>query len=308
MWRKNHAPRTTDIRSSSLIVLRSRSAILTLYGDYLRNRGGEISIASLIRLLNNIGLSDQAVRSAVSRMCRAGILKARRTSRGSYYSLAERGRELLDKGTERIFQRKNDTWDGTWSIVTYSVPERMREARDRLRLELGWLGYGALSEATWISPYDLTKEVQDLAKRIGVADNIYSFHVRHNGSTEPGDIVSRCWDLDRIHHKYASFIDEYRPKFEDHAKRLRRGETIEPSECFVERFNLIHEYRRLPYYDPDLPRELLPEDWLRPEAADLFRDYHDLLADKANRYLDFVLEADTEGSLANAGKRTVKGR
>ena len=64
----------------------------------------------------------------------------------------------------------------------------------------------------------------------------------------------------------------------------------------------------MPYYDPDLPRELLPEDWLRPEAADLFRDYHDLLADKANRYLDFVLEADTEGSLANAGKRTVKGR
>ena len=258
MWRLRHAPSASDIRIGGLIVLRSRSAILTLFGDYLRNRVGEISIASLIVLLRNIGLSDQAVRSAVSRMCRAGILRARRTGHGSYYALAQRGRDLLDRGTERIFQRKNDSWDGAWSIVTYSVPERMRQARDRLRLELGWLGYGALSEATWISPYDLTKEVQELALRIGVVGNIYSFHVRHSGSTEPGDIVSRCWDLDRIHQKYASFVSEYRPRFEDRAERLRRGETIEPGECFVERFNLIHEYRRLPYYDPDLPRELLP--------------------------------------------------
>lgn len=270
------------------MALRSRPAILTLYGDYLRTRGGEISIASLIRLLSNFDLSGQAVRSAVSRMCRAGLLKVRRTNRGSYYSLSESGRDLLNKGTERIFQRKNLPWDGTWSIVTYSIPETMREARDRLRVELGWLGYGALSEATWISPYDLTAEVEDLARGIGVADRIYSFHVRHSGFTKPGDIVARCWDLDRIHKNYASFIGEYRPKLEDHLARLRRGEPIEMNKCFAERFTLIHEYRRLPYLDPDLPKELLPEGWLRPEAAALFREYHDLLADKANSYFDEV--------------------
>ncbi len=271
-----------------MIVLRSRSAILTLYGDYLLNRGGEISIAGLIKLLSNFGLSGQAVRSAVSRMCRAGILKVRRSNDGSYYSLAESGYQLLNKGAERIFQRKNDRWDGTWNIVTYSIPERMREARDRLRLELGWFGYGALTEATWISPYDLTSEVEDLAGRIGVQGHIYSFRVRHHGATQPTDIVARCWDLDRIHQKYASFIAEYRPKLGSHVERLRRGETVEPSECFVERFSLIHEYRRLPYLDPDLPKELLPADWLRPQAAALFRDYHDLLAEKANSYFDSV--------------------
>jgi phenylacetic acid degradation operon negative regulatory protein len=275
-----------------LIVLRSRSAILTLYGDYLRHRGGEISIASLIKLLNNIGLSDQAVRSAVSRMCHAGLLKARRTSHGSYYSLAQRGRDLVEKGTQRIFERKDSGWDGTWSIVTYSIPERMREARDRLRLELGWLGYGALSEATWISPYDLSQEVQELARSIGVVEYIFSFQVRHNGLTQPAQIVAKCWDLEKIHRKYAQFVQVYRPKYEDHLARLRRGEAVEPSECFVERFNLIHEYRRLPYYDPDLPRELLSDGWLRPEAANLFRDFHDLLADKANSYLESVLAAD----------------
>ena len=275
-----------------MITLRSRPAILTLYGDYLLSRGGEISIASLIELLGNFGLSGQAVRSAVSRMCRAGLLKVRRTRAGSYYSLAESGYELLNKGTERIFQRKDEQWDGTWSIVTYSIPESTREARDRLRLELGWLGYGALSEATWISPYDQTPEVERLARRIGVQDHIYAFHVRHHGETKPSDIVSRCWDLARIHQKYASFIEEYRPKLDEHLRRLGRGEPIDASECFVERFNLIHEYRRLPFFDPDLPKELLPPGWLRPQAADLFRDYHDLLAASANRYFDSVFESD----------------
>jgi phenylacetic acid degradation operon negative regulatory protein len=120
--------------------------------------------------------------------------------------------------------------------------------------------------------------------------------------------VSRCWDLDRIHRKYAGFIEEYRPRLDAHAGRLRRGEPVEPSECFVERFNLIHEYRRLPYYDPDLPADLLPAGWLRPEAAALFRDYHDLLADKANRYLDSVLEADAGGRVGGDDERSIKAR
>jgi phenylacetic acid degradation operon negative regulatory protein len=254
------------------------------------SRGGEISIAGLIELLGNFGLSGQAVRSAVSRMCRSGFLKVRRTQQGSYYSLTESGYELLNKGTERIFRRKIEKWDGSWSIVTYSVPEKMREVRDRLRLELGWLGYGALSEATWISPYIMTAEVEALAKRLGAQNHIYSFHVSHNGSTQPSDIVARCWDLDRIHQKYANFISEYKPRYEQYLARLAQGETIEPNECFVERFSLIHEYRRLPYLDPDLPGELLPDNWLRPQAADLFRDYHDLFAAKANAYFDSVFE------------------
>jgi phenylacetic acid degradation operon negative regulatory protein len=269
-------------------MIRPRAAMLTLYGDYVLKRGGEIGIGSLVILLGNFGLSEQAIRSAVSRMCRAGLLKVRREEQKSYYSLTEDGHSLLTKGTQRIFVRKNHQWDRSWNIVIYSIPERMRQARDRLRLELGWLGYGPLSEATWISPYDLTKEVEDLAKRLQIKEHIQMFQAKHQGSADPKKIVSRCWDLSKIHERYAKFIAKYRPKLEEHLKRLEAGETIEPSECFVERFNLIHEYRKLPFLDPDLPRELLPENWLRPQAAALFSEYHDSLAEKANEYFDSV--------------------
>jgi phenylacetic acid degradation operon negative regulatory protein len=269
--------------------LRPQSAVLTLYGDYVLPRGGEFGIGSLIKLLGNFGLSGQAIRSAVSRMCRADILKARRVGRRSYYSLTENGQQLLTKGARRIFERKNNHWDGDWSIVVYSIPEPRREARDRLRLELGWMGYGPLSEATWISPYNLTSEVEDLVDRLDIREHVQVFRADHEGFAEPKMIVSRCWDLARIHQRYGDFIAKYRPKLEDHRGRLEAG-SIPPSECFVERFTLIHEYRKFPFFDPDLPRRLLPENWLRSEAAALFDEYHDLLAEKANEYFDSVFK------------------
>jgi phenylacetic acid degradation operon negative regulatory protein len=271
-------------------MLQPRAAMLTLYGDYVRDSGMEIGIGSLIKLLSNFDLSEQSVRSAVSRMCSQDLLKARRLERKSYYSLTENGLNLLAKGSQRIFMRKNNNWDGNWHIVIYSIPEQRREARDRLRIELGWLGYGHLSEATWISPYDLTREVEDLAKRLQVREymQMFLFQAKHEGSTDPRKIVARCWDLGKIHERYANFIDKYRPKLESTVNRLKAGENIEECECFVERFNLIHEYRKLPFLDPDLPRELLPQNWLRPEAAALFNEYHGSLTEKANRYFDSV--------------------
>ena len=270
-------------------MIRPQPAILTIYGDYALQPEREIGIGSLIKLLSNFGLSEQAIRSAVSRMCRAGLLKARRIDRKSYYALTEYGYSLLTKGARRIFQRKNSHWDGTWNIVTYSIPEEQRQARDRLRLELRWMGYGALSEATWISPYDLSKEVEDLVEKLNVKGCVQVYHAKHEGFAEPKEIVSRCWDLNKTHDSYAGFLDKCGPKLQAHLSRLQAGEPVEPSECFVERFGLISDYRKLPFSDPDLPKELLPEDWLRPQAAALFRQYHDLLADKANLYFESVI-------------------
>lgn len=117
------------------------------------------------------------------------------------------------------------------------------------------------------------------------------FQAKHLGFNDPKTIISRCWDLNRIRKGYADFIDEYRDRLQKYLERLQKGENIEPSEYFTERFKLIHEYRRLPFFDPDLPEELLPDNWLRSKASTLFHEYHDLLAEKANKYFDTVLNA-----------------
>lgn len=272
-------------------VIRPQSAMLTLYGDYLLDRQEEIGIGSLITLFGNFGLSGQAVRSAVSRMCHAGILKARSEGRKSYYSLTERGHSLLTIGAQRIFVRKDTSWDGTWNIVTYTIPEEDRKLRDTFRRELIWMGYGALSGATMISPYDLTRDVLDLADNLGVTGRIQIFHAKQQGLVDAKKIVSSCWDLEKIHRMYAEFIGKYQPKHKKWITRLRETTGMEQGEYFVERFLLIHEYRKLPFYDPDLPGELLPGEWLRPAAARLFQEFHDLLTEEATDYFNSVVEA-----------------
>jgi len=271
-------------------MFRPKAAMLTLYGDYVRNRGMEIGIGSLIELLANFDLSEQSVRSSVSRMCRGGLLKVRHDDGKSYYSLTDEGMGLLMEGGRRISRRKSSSWNGQWSVVVYFIPEEKRKSRDTLRQEMKWMGYGPLSTATWISPNDLSKEVEALAKKLKIKEYMEVFQANHLGFGNPKTIISRCWDLDRIHKRYAKFIEEYSVKLDEHRKLLESGKDADHSEFFTERFELIHQYRRLPYLDPDLPEDLLPANWLRSEASDLFHEYHDILAKKANSYFDSVLK------------------
>ena len=83
---------------------------------------------------------------------------------------------------------------------------------------------------------------------------------------------------------------KYRPLYLEHVSRLLDGLPIEDSECFVRRFMLIHEYRKFPYIDPELPPELLPPNWLGGEAAHPFQEYHQVLGDKAIAFFDSVFE------------------
>lgn len=266
-----------------------RSAMLTLYGDYVRHRGGEIGIGSLINLLSNFGLSENSIRSAVSRMCRSGILKVRRVKSKSFYSLTSEGLSLMHKGERRIFERQHTQWNGLWNLVVYYIPEENREARDRLRRELAWMGFGPLTTATWISPHDLTDEVTELADTLQVKPYIQIFRTNTKGYNNSEAIVSRCWDLRKIHTRYSSFIKEYRKKMNTFQKRLDNNEPLAPSEYFVQRFVLMDDYRRLPYLDPGLPEELLPKNWLRAEAMNLFDQYHNMLSEQANMYFDSVI-------------------
>jgi phenylacetic acid degradation operon negative regulatory protein len=267
-----------------------QQVVLTLYSDYVLHTGGGIAMDTLIKLLSNFDLSPQAVRSATSRMSKKGLLVSKKIGRRSYYALTGEGRALLTERAQRVSQRKTLAWDGNWNIITYSIPERTRDIRDAFRRELTSLGYGPLSEATWISPYDMSRDVTALAKNMKIEDCVQLFSARQIGESSPQSLVNWCWHIDKIQDTYSEFIRKYQPRVKNYQKRLQSGVGIEPNECFVERFHLIRDYRRLPFFDRDLPQELLPQDWLRPQVAALFEEYHKLLYKKANEYFDSVFE------------------
>jgi len=267
----------------------SQDLIFTLYGDYLRHRGGEAWTGSLIELLGLFGLSSQAVRSILSRMSRKGWLKSRKAGRNSFYSLTPQCINLLEEGAVRIFQPRHDPWDGQWHLLTYSVPESKRHLRRRLRKQLVWLGFGTLNHATWISPRDLRAEVEQVVESLRVAPYVELFAGGHWVFGSDEEIAARGWNLEELNRYYATFIDRYEPLFQECQAQMQSGDSLAPQECFKQRFMLVHEYRSSPYVDPNLPVELLPDDWLGDRATRLFQQVRDMLTDEAEAFVDSVL-------------------
>ncbi len=274
---------------------RPQALLFTLYGDYIRHRGGEAWTGSLVELMALFDVSEQSVRSALSRMSRKGWFKSRRVGNRSYYSLTPKSTKLLNEGAQRIFQPRADEWDGKWYLLTYSIPEKKRHLRGKLRDRLTWLGYAPLNNATWVCPRDLGPEVENVIRSLQIEKYVDLFCADHLGFSTDREIVARCWNLDELNKVYADFIRRYEADFKKHQAQLAQGDCLEPSACFVRRFMLVHEFRTFPYVDPNLPPDLLPDDWLGDKAVQLFRDYHSLLADQANAFVDAVLAKAPKG-------------
>lgn len=275
-----------------LIAIRPKNLILTLFGDYIYPRGGEIWTGSLIHLLRLLDVSsDQAVRAALSRMTRKGWLKSRRVGRHSYYSLTAQGESLLEAGTDRIFSQRQPTWDGRWWVLCYRIPERRRRVRARLRRELTWMGFGRLGVAVYISPHDRRRELDELLRRLRIQEHVDLFVGRYEGYTDDRELVRQAWDLDGLNRQYAAFLGKYQPLYESDRAAMASDAQLAPADCFVRRFMLVHEYRAFPFMDPGLPPELLPGDWLGHQARRLFHQYYDLLTGPALSFFEEAFEA-----------------
>lgn len=283
--------------------LRPQDLVFTLFGEYLLHRPGAVPVQSLIRLLAPFDLSEGAVRVVLSRMVQKRWLVS---SRRGFYGLTARGRKLLESGKAKIFHPAWDQpWDGQWFLLAYSIPEERRQVRDRLRDRLAWLGFGSLGNGLWISPHDVGDEVADLAKAMKLEKRLVCFRGPSvAGFARTEDLVSTCWDLAAINRRYEGFIERWANEFTRCRDALPVGQ-VSREECFRLRFRLIHEYREFPLLDPYLPRAMLPRDWGGECAAHLFRVFHDMLVEPADRWVDSVL---AEAPAAPRGRRKVASR
>src|ERR1700756_4963463 len=98
-------------------VTRPNSFIFTLYGDMVHRYvpSGRLWIGSLIQLMAPFGLSEAALRQAVSRMSRQGWLCGSKTANRAFYSVTERGRRRIEGLSPRIYGPIVE-WDGRWRL------------------------------------------------------------------------------------------------------------------------------------------------------------------------------------------------
>ena len=263
--------------------------IFVLFGDVIVRRGGQAWTASLLRMLDVLGVSERAARSTLSRMRRKGWLKPEREGRHSLYALTARGRRILEEGGQRIFEPRKQEWNGRWHLAVYSLPEKKRKLRNDLRKRLSWLGFGRLAPGTWISPHDRHAEVAAMLNDLGAREYVEVFSGLHLEGGDDREVVERCWDMRGLNQQYARFIARWEPEFEKCTQALVRGDGLSPANCFAQRFWITHEYSPFPRLDPNLPVALLPDGWLGDRAAEVFNGYRNLLNERSNEFIETAL-------------------
>ena len=267
---------------------RPQRLLVTLLGDYWRAKREHIPSTALLRLLAEFGVSAQGARSALSRLVSRGLLARSRRGRRTLYGLTAEGRSLLDEGAKRIFAfgARRVRWRGTWSVVAFSIAETDRQRRHLLRTRLRWLTFAPLYPGVWISPHPRLEKASEVLHALGVVDvtlfegSVPTFAGRRR------DVLA-AWDLRSLRDAYLAFLARYRPV----AARLRAG-RLAPAEALVTRTRLMDEWRRFPREDPELPEELLPQDWPRREARALFDHLFGALAPAAERRVAEIVKEE----------------
>ena len=131
--------------------------ILTIYGLYARAEHNWLSVASVVRLMADLGVDGQAARSSISRLKRRAVLSSERHGGAAGYSLAAPTLEVLAEGDVRIFERVRAVAEDGWIVVVFSVPESERDKRHALRSALTRLGFGTAAPGVWVAPGNLAQ-------------------------------------------------------------------------------------------------------------------------------------------------------
>jgi phenylacetic acid degradation operon negative regulatory protein len=261
---------------------RPQSLIITIYGAFSRNNGGWFAANSIIQLCAELGVQEDATRSALARFKRRGILISKKQDGVAGYSMSPEMRRTFDQGDSRVLQRRNPALNEGWILVAFSIPEEMRAIRYQLRSRLIRIGFAQVTGGLWIAPRQLSQDAISLAQSLQIEKYMDIFSAEHMAFQPAATAVAGWWDLTGIQEVYKSFSKTAKPTAAYWAKK--RG-SPDPQQAFHDYTKILTNWRHVPYFDPGLPKEFLPKNWAGVAATETFFKIHDKLAGAALNYV-----------------------
>ena len=279
--------------------MRSKSLIVTVFGDVVSQHGHILWLGSLVGALKPLGISERLVRTSVFRLVQEGWLESERAGRRSYYRFSDYGNNEYERAAKRIYAVQELPWTEQWQLlIPLDVPEDVRES---FRRSLYWQGFRNIATNTFAKPGFNGNALQEILAHFKVTDQVLLMEAK-TSQLIPGKsvrkLVNDCWNLDEIATDYQDFLQRFKPLI----KWLQGNKKVQPQACFLARILLIHDYRRLLLKDTLLPEALLPNAWPGAQARELTAKLYHLLAEPTNAYITTELEG-SDGQLNQPCRR-----
>ncbi len=269
---------------------RAKSLCVTLLGDAIGPHGGRIWLSDLIELVTPLGINERLLRTSVFRLVAQGWLQSERHGRRSLYRLSELGEDLPRQASSRIYEGSPQQWAGDWTLVILPrFGNGSMSKRSEVRRELIWAGFGAIAPGIFALPRNQADVAQKVLGKLKLSNNalvLGAHDMNESKGLAISSLISQCWDLDGVARQYQEFSDTFGPML------AAVGDSMRPSQAFAVRALTIHEWRRIVLHDPQLPTQMLPEDWPGHAARMLCGELYWAIFDMAERHLDYLLDKD----------------
>ncbi|MDA1316512.1 MAG: hypothetical protein O3B87_00630 [bacterium] len=177
---------------------------------------------------------------------------------------------LTDAGLDEValnfpfFRFINNVWDGKWRILSYEIPEKKRELRDRLRRDVSSWGLGPWHRSFWLTPHPI---IPWLKKRISdkeIEIYVQAFESDHTfGNKEI--LIEKVWQKSLIEKKYRALFKSWHSTLSTNQDKIDKLQLV------------VKDYVSILKDDPGLPKELLGDSWIGFEALNLFREIRNIL-------------------------------
>jgi phenylacetic acid degradation operon negative regulatory protein len=266
----------------------ARSLLLTVLGELVWPEDRPVWTSALLYVLKGLGIEEQTARQAIARAAAAGWISGERHGREVRWTLAPTGRAVIEEGAARVTATTGPGtgWDGRWLVLLVTVPHTHRTARKRLYAGLTWAGFGNPTPGVWVSPHlDRQAEADRLIEDLDLSSSTLSF-VGPSGSIglRDADIVQRAWDLEALAERFAAQLDA-----------LAEVDPAPGDEMLFTHIQVVGQWQRAPFSDPQLPEELLP-DWIGRRASIRLAGLRDQWSDAVHaRWREINSDDDTPG-------------
>jgi phenylacetic acid degradation operon negative regulatory protein len=219
--------------------------VVTLYGDVVAPRGGEVWMGNVVEACAAVGLADTRVRTAVSRLVAAGRIEGTRLGRRSYYRLTPEAEREFREAARLIYAPIHPPPMRGWHLVALPASNERDAAARLARLRFGFA----------------QPQLALLPDRGEPLPSLPGFRFAATSGDDLGALVRDAWPLEALAARMRRFVAGFGPL---------EGRRLAPAEAVGLRLLLVHSFREVALSDPLLPPELLPTDWPGRDARALF--------------------------------------
>lgn len=267
------------------------SLVVTIFGDAIVPRGGVLRLGALQQITDHIGISNNALRTAMSRLASDGWLQRQRIGRASFYTpspMAARENRAASKIIYRFFPKE---WNGDWLMAVSTDTEGFCA---ETKAQLHHADFAFQNRKLAIAPdFSVAGEGKLEIEPAGFS----LFEARSMGA----DNTRQLLDSFQFYHDCFPLYRQFADSAGQLQEELKECDQLGGLDALLLRLLLLHQWRRIKLKDVQWPRQLRLPDWPGFAAQMQMRElYHRLLAPSEDWLSQ--LDATPNGTLPTAEK------